>query len=85
MAIVVPLFAVIVGVTRYVSVASLAMALLAAPLVFALGYPAPTVAVAAIMGLLIVVRHRDNIRRIRFGTESRLGARRARAGDSEAA
>ncbi len=85
MAIGVPLFAIIVSTTRYVSVASLTLALITAPLALVLDYGSVTVAVAAVMGLLIVVRHRDNIRRIRFGTEARIGARRPRSGDSEVA
>jgi len=82
MAIVVPLFALIVVGTRYVSLASLMMAMVTAPLVFVLDYPRSTIAAATIMGLLIVVRHRDNIQRIRFGTESRVGSKRPPADDS---
>ena len=81
MAIVVPTFVVIVAATRYVSLASMAMAVLTAPLLVVLGYPYSTIAAAMVMGLFIVVRHRDNIRRIRFGTESRIGSRRTRADD----
>lgn len=82
MALIAPLFVIIVFATRYVSLASLTMALVTAPLVLALDYPRSTIAVAAIMGLLIVLRHRDNIQRIRFGTESRIGTKRPPANDS---
>ncbi len=82
MAIIVPLFVMIVVGTRYVSLASLMMAIVTAPLVFALDYPRSTIATATIMGLLIVIRHRDNIQRIRFGTESRVGTKRPPANDS---
>jgi glycerol-3-phosphate acyltransferase PlsY len=85
MALIVPTFVLIVAVSRYVSLASMATAVATVPILFALGYSAAIVATGALMSALIVVRHRDNIQRIRFGTESRVGASRPRAGDSEVA
>ena len=82
MALIVPVFVLIVIATRYVSLASLTMALVTAPLVFALDYPRSTIVVATLMGLLIIVRHRDNIQRIRFGTESQIGTKRPPTNDS---
>jgi glycerol-3-phosphate acyltransferase PlsY len=77
MMIVVPIFAVIVGVTRYVSLGSILAAALAPLVLAALAYPLPTTLLALVTGIGIAYRHRDNIRRIRFGTESRVGSRSA--------
>jgi glycerol-3-phosphate acyltransferase PlsY len=75
MMIAVPIFLVTVGVTRYVSLGSI-LAAAATPLVLAaLAYPVPTTLLAVVTGIGIAVRHRDNIRRIRFGTEARIGHR----------
>jgi glycerol-3-phosphate acyltransferase PlsY len=82
MALVVPLFATVVLVSRYVSLASMTMAAATPPILYALGYHAAVVGVALAMGVLILVRHRDNMRRIRFGTERRLGGGRTNARDS---
>ena len=77
--IVVPIMLAVVWVTKYVSLGSLTGAVLA-PLV-AVGLalldlvPAASVALAAAAGVLIVVRHADNIDRLRHGTERRLGQR----------
>jgi glycerol-3-phosphate acyltransferase PlsY len=81
-AILVGIFLVVVAITRYVSLASMLAAVLAAPVALALGRPAPTVAVAVVIGVLVVVRHRDNIRRLRFRTEPRIGAARPSPMDS---
>ena len=72
MAIVVPIFLVVAVVSRYVSLGSLVAAAVAPPLVLALGYPGGTGAVTLAMGVLIAVRHRDNMRRMWFGTEGRI-------------
>jgi glycerol-3-phosphate acyltransferase PlsY len=78
-AIAVPVFVLTVAATRYVSVGSMAAAAVT-PLVLAgLGFPYPTTLLALLMGMGIAVRHRDNIRRIRFGTEARVGRRSASA------
>ncbi len=67
--------------TRYVSVASIAAAL-SMPIDYLLlslwngwqpfGEQLPLTALSAIMGLLIVYRHRTNIQRLRNGTENRI-------------
>jgi glycerol-3-phosphate acyltransferase PlsY len=77
---VLPLVALVVLRTRYVSLGSL-VAAVAAPLVTAglalagsgVGWGA--VAYAAACGLLIVISHGDNVARLRAGTERRLGER----------
>ena len=65
---------------KLVKISSLA-ALTAAALspLYALGLqrPWPTVALAAILALLIFVRHHENIRRLLDGTEPRIGANKA--------
>ena len=82
MVVAVSTFLLTVIVTRYVSLGSvLATAVTPAALV-ALGYPYPTSLVALVMGAGIVYRHRDNIRRMRFGTEPRVGGRPSTYPDS---
>ncbi len=68
--------------TRFVSLSSLVAAGLASPLLAALGYPTATVTIGILTGALIAFRHRDNIRRLRFGTEPRVGVPQASSHDS---
>jgi glycerol-3-phosphate acyltransferase PlsY len=82
MAIAVPFFLLTVGVSRYVSLGSILTAALTPILLGALGYPTATVLVALVMGVCIGFRHRVNIRRMRFGTESRIGNRPSAFPDS---
>jgi len=78
-ALVLPLMAILIWRTRIVSVASIAGALaapiIAAVLAFAGWSSVPAVALAVAAAVLIVVRHTDNISRLRNGTERRLGQR----------
>ena len=61
--------------TRYVSIGSLA-AMAALPSLTAwFGAPVPVLAGAAVAAVLVVWRHRDNMRRLRQGSERRLGQR----------
>ena len=85
MAMVVPLFLTTVALSRYVSLASLLAAAVTPGLLLLLGYGRPTLVVALTISALIVLRHRDNIRRMRFGTEARVGAARPSGADSETA
>jgi glycerol-3-phosphate acyltransferase PlsY len=82
MMIAVPIFLLIVGVTRYVSLGSILAAALTPVVLAGLAYPWPTTALAVVTGVGIAVRHRDNIRRIRFGTEARIGPRPSAFQDS---
>ena len=66
----------IVGATRYVSLASVVGAVACAPLAALFGYSWPTVVFAAIISLAVIVRHRQNIARLLAGTESRIRLRR---------
>jgi acyl phosphate:glycerol-3-phosphate acyltransferase len=62
---------------RYASLASL-VAVLAIPLAaLLLGDGAPAVIGAAVIAVIVIVRHRENIGRLRAGTEQRLGGRSA--------
>ena len=78
-AVVVPIMLAIVWATRYVSLASITAAVLA-PIATGLLTLAglasrEAVGLAVVAALLIVVRHADNIDRLRRGTERRLGQR----------
>jgi len=69
------LFLVIVYVTRYVSLGSIAATVALPPAAWMTGEPKAVVFAAAGSGALILFRHRGNIRRLREGTERRMGAR----------
>lgn len=70
----------IIAITRYVSLGSL-IAATVLPFATALtGYPWPICSLTTVIGLLVIWRHRANIQRLRTGTESRLGTRRAEGG-----
>jgi len=63
----------VAGATRFASLASLVAAALAPVLAFLLTGSALHTVVLALIGALIAWRHRDNIRRLRAGTEGRIG------------
>lgn len=66
------LFVLTVWITRYVSLGSLVATVALPPLAYGFGAAPVTVAAAAVVGALIVFRHRTNIGRLRAGTERRL-------------
>lgn len=68
------IFIVLVAITRYVSVGSIATAALVPVTVFLTqpGIPLPALAVWAILGWSVVFAHRGNIARLRAGTENKL-------------
>jgi glycerol-3-phosphate acyltransferase PlsY len=70
------LFLVIVWATRYVSLGSIAATLALPPAAWLAGEPRAVVVAAAGTGALILFRHRGNIRRLRAGTERRMGVKR---------
>jgi glycerol-3-phosphate acyltransferase PlsY len=72
---VIAIFAGTVGITRYVSLGSIAAALSLPPIAYAVGSPAPTVAASLAAAVLILVRHRSNLARLTAGTEPRVAAR----------
>ena len=64
-------FALAFLLTRYVSLASVLAAILVPIATAALGYPRSTLAAGVVMSAIIVVRHRENVARLRAGTEPR--------------
>jgi glycerol-3-phosphate acyltransferase PlsY len=78
-------FAAIAAFFRYVSFASLVAALFAACYAWWLFGMQPVSWAASAMALLLVWRHRENIRRLAAGTESKLGAKPATPPDPSAA
>lgn len=74
--VIVAVFGLVVGLTRYVSLASVTAACLL-PVTMGLVFHAPEgqVVAAAAMALLLIVSHRGNIRRLLEGTERRLGGK----------
>lgn len=65
----------VIAVTRYVSLGSITGGVLLPFFAIAFGMPAPYIIFSAALGGLVVWRHRENIRRLRNGTENRLGER----------
>ncbi len=63
--------------SRYSSLAALCAAALTPVFVLALQLPHPYVGAALVMVAAVFWRHRENIHRLRAGTEGRIGARRA--------
>jgi glycerol-3-phosphate acyltransferase PlsY len=63
--------------TRYVSLGSLLSAIGVPLAALAIGYPGVSVIAAAVAVAIIVWRHRENIDRLRHGTERRVGERAA--------
>lgn len=68
-------FVVTLAFGRYVSLASLAAAVSLAATAFLTGAPRPVAWTAAVVTAVIIWKHRTNLRRIRAGTENRLGRR----------
>jgi acyl phosphate:glycerol-3-phosphate acyltransferase len=76
------IWVVVVGITRYTSLGSIVGALVATPLVWALGYPASYLVFTGLAAAAVLVLHRGNARRLLRGDEARIDlgrGRRARA------
>jgi glycerol-3-phosphate acyltransferase PlsY len=71
-AIAMTLFLVIVSATRYVSLGSVAATLALPPAAWLTGAPAAVVGAAAGTAVLILFRHRANLRRLTEGTEQKI-------------
>lgn len=69
------LFLITVWLTRYISLGSIAATIALPPVAWISGSPRGVVAAAAGSGALILFRHRANLRRLRAGTERKMGAR----------
>ena len=68
-------FMVVMLVGRRVSLASMLAAVLAPPVAWALSYPEEVAWMSLVIGILVVLRHRDNIRRLMAGEEPRFNQR----------
>jgi len=73
-AVLVAVFLLVVGLSRRVSLGSVTAAVLSPLVPWVLDYPLPVVWVNLVIGVFAVVRHRENLRRLRNGTEAKLGA-----------
>jgi acyl phosphate:glycerol-3-phosphate acyltransferase len=75
------------GLTRYASFASIAgivtSAAILIPLTFYSGFPVEYFLYALISGIVIIYMHRDNIQRLRTGTERKLGEKAELADSAE--
>lgn len=69
------------GLSRFVSLASILAAASLPVSAFALRSPVPLLGAAIVTSLFVIIRHRANIGRLLAGTESRVGAAKP-AGDS---
>ena len=69
------IFAVVVWLTKYISLGSVLASLALPPLAYALASPPPAVLAASVAATVIVFRHRSNVARLWSGTERRVGAR----------
>jgi glycerol-3-phosphate acyltransferase PlsY len=67
----------------YVSLGSIFGAVAVPAAAWAIGLPVVLKIVATILGVLIIVRHRGNIRRLLSGTEHRWGRKPREGGDGE--
>jgi glycerol-3-phosphate acyltransferase PlsY len=65
-------FVVVAAVTRYVSLGSIAGAVVLVAVAIAVGCPAPVAGAGAVTAALVVWRHRSNLRRIVEGTERQI-------------
>lgn len=78
-------FAVIVAFFRYVSLASMIAATFAVFFSWLIGLDYVTTGAIAVMAALLVWRHKDNVKRLIAGTESKLGEKKATPPDPSAA
>lgn len=69
-------WAVTLGLTRYVSVASIAAALCLPPAVWLMGGTGRMLVITSVLSALAIYKHRSNIRRLWCGTEHRIGQNR---------
>ena len=65
-------WAIIVLITRYVSLGSIVAAIVAAATGWYLQYPVPYAVFGTLAGFFVIIRHKDNIKRLIEGTESKI-------------
>ena len=78
--VVVGVFVLVMLAARRVSLASLSASVLAPVVAWTLSYPEEVAWMSLVIGFLVVVRHRENIRRLMAGEEPRLELRRSGSG-----
>lgn len=78
-------FAIIAAFFRYVSLASMIAAVFAVFFSWLINLGGVTTLAVAVMAALLIWRHKENIRRLVAGTESKLGAKKATSTDPSAA
>lgn len=64
--------AILIPTTRYVAPTTILCSILAPILLYYLGSPMPYVTMISIISLFIVIRHKDNIKRLLSGSENRV-------------
>lgn len=67
------IFALVIAVSRYVSLGSVSAAMLLPVVMIIMNKPWPYLAAGSLMGILVVYRHRSNILRLRKGSEPKIG------------
>jgi glycerol-3-phosphate acyltransferase PlsY len=70
-------FAIVVAISRIMSLASMGAAIALPPIVAAAGLPNPYLLLAIVMTALVLFRHRENIRRLSRGEEPRFQPKRS--------
>ena len=76
-------FGATVATCRFVSVASLLGALTAPAAAGLVGAPLPVIGASLTMAFVVLVRHRENLRRLRAGTEPRFALHKRQAAPTE--
>ena len=70
------IFIIIVAVTKYVSLGSIIMAVLYPVLIFVFYKSLPLTVISAVFTIIVVVAHRDNIKKLINHTESKIGSKK---------
>jgi acyl phosphate:glycerol-3-phosphate acyltransferase len=70
------LWAVLFGITRYVSLASIVAAAAFPVVAFLFGARGPMLGFAIVAAALVIIRHKSNIQRLLAGTEKRFGGKK---------
>ena len=77
-------WALVLAITKYVSVASIVAAIVVLILPLVLKLPLAYIIVMMIMGALAIAKHKSNIERLRAGTEPKLGSKKLETPSSKA-
>ena len=71
-----PLWVIIVAITKYVSLASVTSAIVMPFCVYLFGYTLPYIAMSILAGAFAVYRHKENIKRLKTGNESKFSLKK---------